>query len=447
MILTIKQYIETLTNAEGRFRTLGRLYPVTDGNGDPVFTMPGHGLADFDVVADGAAYTLRCPLKFDRNSAAGLRVLGEKEQRLDSRFFTGWRLLENEAVVFGEDGEPVEVDILARMTPQGEKAADFLQKKVAAHDTEAILAALKSFGELIEWASSNKCEGITGNKLLVGPDGQVRVTGFSANDASPEIALAFFFTACLPADFAKMGLPLVSGYSSARPTAQRLCAAVSVDFPELTQILAGDVAGGIRKLCGRTPDRITALGVKLSGEMPHVAEKDKESVSGYSWSPDDGEGVKCVRDGAGWRYVDRLNRPVIETVWLSASPFREGRAEVEAASGKGLIDRKGGAVLEPVYEELSWDEYWGLATAMTEGWWVLLDRDGELLTRERYDWLGECSEGLILAQKEGKCGYIDTEGREVIPFIYDDATSFSEGCAFVTSDGESFFIDGRGKTL
>lgn len=445
MILTVQQYIEALTNADGRFRTLERIYPVTDRSGDPVFAMAGHGLADFEVMAGGAAYTLRCPLRFDRAAASGLRALGEKEKGLGSCFFTEWRLLESEIVLFGESGEAVEVDILARTAPQGEKAAGFLQKMAAAHDTGTILAALRSFGELTEWSRDNRCAGITGRKLSVESDGRVCVTGFSAHDASPMIALAFFFTAAMPANFAEVGQALISGNSSARATAERLCAASAAEgFPEPAQISAGDVAAAIRKLSGRTADEIAALGAKLSSEIPRPADKDKES---YSWRSDGGDGVKCVRDGAGWRYVDRLNRPVIETVWLSASPFREGRAEVEAVSGKGLIDRDGRAVLEPVYEELSWDDYWGVATAMAEGCWSLTDRDGALLTREGYDWLGECSEGLILAQKGGKCGYIDTEGREIIPFVYDDATSFSEGCAFVTSASESFFIDRTGKVL
>jgi hypothetical protein len=84
---------------------------------------------------------------------------------------------------------------------------------------------------------------------------------------------------------------------------------------------------------------------------------------------------------------------------------------------------------------------------MTEGRWSLADRDGQVLTAETYDWIGECSEGLVLAVRAGLCGFLDTAGHEVIPCIYDDASSFSEGCALVSLAGESCFVDARGEVL
>jgi hypothetical protein len=99
------------------------------------------------------------------------------------------------------------------------------------------------------------------------------------------------------------------------------------------------------------------------------------------------------------------------------------------------------------YEEYVWDGDRGVATLNTEGCWSLAAADGRPLTTERYDWIGECSEGLFLAQRDGKCGYLDPEGREVIPCVWDDAASFSEGRALVCSGGERFFIDHRGERI
>ncbi len=443
MILTIQQYIEALANCDGRFRTLGKVWPMTDAAGTPVFAMPGHGLADFEVMAGDVRLTLRCPLRSDAEAAVRLRALRDKDKGLGSRFFTEWDLLEKEVVLFDTAGKPAEVDILARPAPEGEPAADFLQRAVLSENPqEKILVALWSFGEMAEWTRNKGCERIAARRLFVSGGGKICVTGFSAHDESPIIALAFLFTAAMPGRFAEVGLPMISGSAAARPLAEKLCAASSeAGFPEPVQILAGDVAGGVRRLSERQPGEISALGEKLSADLGAPPEKQ---ASGYSWRADDGEGIKCVRDGGGWMYVDRRNRPVIDAVWLHATPFREGRAEVETAGGKGLIDKEGRALLEPVYEELAWDEYFGLTTVMKEGRWSLLDREGILLTAETYDWLGECSEGLILAQKDGKCGFLDTEGREVIPCVYDDATSFSEGCAFVTLGEESFFINNQG---
>ncbi len=117
------------------------------------------------------------------------------------------------------------------------------------------------------------------------------------------------------------------------------------------------------------------------------------------------------------------------------------------ASGATLEVRWSGPDPRPEWEEFVWDGQWGLATVMEEGRWWLADRRGEMLTTEFYDWLGECSEGLVLGQKGSLCGFLDTDGREAIPFIYDDASSFSEGCALVSLDGENFYINTRGERI
>lgn len=447
MILTIRQYIEALTNSEGRFRTLAKIYPVTNAAGEPVFSVPGHGLADFEVVADGVGMTLRCPLRHSAEAETKLRALAEKDRGLASPFFTEWTLREKEIVLFDDAGNPIETDVLSRISIGGVSATRFLQDAAAKGDVRLIMSALDSLAALAEW-SQNAGREVAARRLFFGTDGSVRVSGFSARGELGDVALAFFFTAAMPGMFAETGLSLLTRAIVARPLAIRLCAEASVSgFPEPQRILAGDIAGPLRRLAGYPPGKVAELGRRLMSEIefsrPEAAPV--EESSGYAWAEDESDGLKCVKDVDGWRYVGSDDSPVIDRVWLFAAPFREGRAEVETVEGKGLIDKDGHYVLEPVYEEVAWDEYWGLAAVMLEGRWSLLDREGTLLTETHYDWLGECSEGLILAQKEGRCGFLDTEGREVIPFGYDDAASFSEGCAFVTAGGESFFIDSSGQ--
>jgi hypothetical protein len=379
MILSIHQFIEALTNTDGRFRTFGKVYPVEGSDGLPLFVMPGHGLVDFEVMADGEHLTLRCPLRGDAYAALRLRALAEKDRGLGSRFFTEWSVLESEVTLFDDDGKAFRVDILVRQAFTGERFTEFLQRAASERNVAAVEAVARSFGELTEWAQNAGRSGISARRLRVAPDGSLTLTAFSAGDESERIA-------------------------------------------EMIHLAS------------------------MGGHVPELAEEEKrEKASGYEL--DEGDGIRCVRDGGGWMYVDGRGRHIIDTVWLSAAPFREGRAEVETATGKGLIDREGRRILEPVYEELSWDDYFGLVAVMKEGRWWLLDRDGVMLTDESYDWLGECSEGLVLTQKDGKCGFLDTEGREAIPPLYDDATSFSEGCALVNLAGEAFCIDASGRRI
>jgi hypothetical protein len=374
MIITISQYVEALSAPDGRFRTLERLYSAGDDSGAPLFSMPGHGLVDFEVMAGGVRHTMRCPLMYGTDAAARLRAIAERDRGLGGRFFTEWRVAEAEIVLFGEDGEAFEVDILVRPTPMGEPLADFLARAVASGDSAALGRVSENFEELVRWAESVGAGGITMHRVLAGPDGSLSVKAFSAADETRRI---------------------------------------------LEILSAG----------GGAPPRGT----------------DGKGASEYEL---DGEGdVRCVRDGGGWMYVDRTGRAVIDSVWTAAQPFRGGRAEVETRAGRGLIDIRGREVLSATHEEVVWDDYWGLATVMTEGRWSLSDRDGNTLSKGDYDWLGECSEGLVLAVRDGLCGFLDTAGHEAIPCIYDDASSFSEGCALVSRGGEGFFIDSRGRRI
>ncbi len=377
MILTISQYIEAFTSPDGRIRTLERLYPVYDGVEEPLFAMSGHGLVDFEVMARGERYTLRCPLMWDGDAARRLRAFAEKDRGLEGRFYTEWRVLGAEVVLFGDDGSAFKVDVLARLSPVGEPLVDFLEKAVQRGDTDALEVVGRSFEELAAWADRMGRGGVAPHRLIVGSDGNVRLTGFSADDRTERIR-------------------------------------------EMLQ----EAADGGQKRSG-SPDETEATGYGFGG---------------------DGK-IRLVKDGGGWMYVDRLGHAVIDAVWTRAEPFRGERAEVETQSGKGLIDTKGRRVLPPVYEEVVWDDYWGVAAVMTDGRWSLADSEGKDLTTGTYDWLGECSEGFFLAQKGDKCGFIDTAGREIIEFVYDDASSFSEGCALVCSDGESFLIDARGQRI
>lgn len=66
---------------------------------------------------------------------------------------------------------------------------------------------------------------------------------------------------------------------------------------------------------------------------------------------------------------------------------------------------------------------------------------------EKYDELGEYSEGMAPVRKGEKWGYIDTKGNELIPCKYDEASRFSEGVAAVSQNGKWGYINTNGETV
>jgi hypothetical protein len=177
MTINIQQYIEALTNNEGRFRTLSGFWPLNDGRGEPVFSVPGQRLVDFEITDGETVMSLRCPLNGGVKAADKLAVLAAKDAHLASEFFTPWMLLEQEIVLFDRAGNPVEVDVLVRPAEKGFPLEQFLRE--VAGDEQLAGVALDEVIKLGEWSRGVGRE-VASHRLLFGTDGSVRITGFSA---------------------------------------------------------------------------------------------------------------------------------------------------------------------------------------------------------------------------------------------------------------------------
>jgi hypothetical protein len=306
MILTISHYLEALGSPDGRMRTLRRLAPVCDADGMPVFAMPGHGLVDFEVTTDGKRRTLRCPLTWDERMAERLRALAEKDRGLGGRFFTEWRVLEGEIMLFGADGGHFEADILVRPTPVGETLADFLEKAVAGENGDAIEAACRSFEELVRWVDSVGRAGISPRRLRVGPDGALFLTGFSATDERERVRDMF----------RAVGQP-----QEPAPVPPTGCEEWVWDG---RLGLATVMTGGRWELAGRDGRVIT------SGP--------------YDWLGEWSEGLLLAQKGGRCGFLDTSGREAIPCIYDDASSFSEGLALVTFGDRQFFIDPRGNRI-------------------------------------------------------------------------------------------------------
>lgn len=88
--------------------------------------------------------------------------------------------------------------------------------------------------------------------------------------------------------------------------------------------------------------------------------------------------IRISRDGVyGFMTTQGVIR--IEPQFLWAEDFREGRAEVQCASGMGLINKQGEFVIEPCYEDIDYDERSGEVRVRQNGEWGLRNYEGEWL--------------------------------------------------------------------
>ncbi len=91
------------------------------------------------------------------------------------------------------------------------------------------------------------------------------------------------------------------------------------------------------------------------------------------------EGMCVAQSEAGYGYISESGEELIAPQYLWAGDMREGRAEVETASGMGLIDCEGRYIIEPHYQIVEYDVTSGCSRAKSGGEWFVFDYQGRLI--------------------------------------------------------------------
>lgn len=93
----------------------------------------------------------------------------------------------------------------------------------------------------------------------------------------------------------------------------------------------------------------------------------------------------------------------------------------------------------------------GVAPFYKEGKWGLIDKEGTVILKPKYDVIEEFSEGRAVVgigeYFNKKYGYIDTNGKEIVPVKYDSANDFEGEEAYVNDQGTWYYIDKNGKCV
>jgi hypothetical protein len=174
-----------------------------------------------------------------------------------------------------------------------------------------------------------------------------------------------------------------------------------------------------------------------------ILKPDNRKPSNHKWQIER-EGVVWCQTAQGVHYTDTNGNPLTPDIFVWGEPLREGRAMVETESGYGLIDKQGNFRLEPHFEELAWNERTGVCVAMIGGRWDMYNRDGEKITEESYEWIGEACGDLYPMIDNGQSGFLGCDGRIAIPAEWDSANSFGNHLTTVTRDGNLHIIDKEG---
>lgn len=181
-----------------------------------------------------------------------------------------------------------------------------------------------------------------------------------------------------------------------------------------------------------------------------------------NWDFAEGLAAAMRQDGDKWGYIDRSGNFAINPRFDDyprgyVFPFSDGAARIKAGDKYGYIDRNGEFIIPPKFLHGS-DFTEGVAGVVVDGpclyfdigpctggeilgpkeseapppcKFALIDKTGAFISKLRFDYVKDFSEGLAPVRVGDKWGYVDKSGRMAIPAQFDDAAPFADGLALV----------------
>ena len=237
------------------------------------------------------------------------------------------------------------------------------------------------------------------------------------------------------------------------------------------------------------------LAVKKGNYWGYTDENGHEIIPcKFRMASDFNEGLAAVSEKGKWGFIDVNGNYAIAATFSKASNFSEGLAWVQLNNGKMVFIDKGGNVVIDLDLNNASDFKNGLASAFIreKGWgvidsasnWVikpkkqwlnigefnefgltkirlkkgayaLINRKGEILTKNSYDEISKFSEGFAVVRRKGisekgakmnsAFGLIDTNGKETVKAAYQKMGPVKNGLAMFCSQGNYGYLNPQGK--
>ena len=196
------------------------------------------------------------------------------------------------------------------------------------------------------------------------------------------------------------------------------------------------------------------LAVVIKGDEMAVINKVGGVIipSGYdNIYLDETSPILTERDGV-YRFYSRVGKPLYGE-YDRAIPFAFSRAVVGNGDTLSVISPKGERLHSGVYKDIRIISDTLMAIQDSVGLWSLSNMQGEILTKKKYEQMGDFSEGLAPVVLKGKYGYINTAGEEKIAVNMSYSSTplkemaFKDGRARTSYRGKYGMIDGTGRRL
>lgn len=173
--------------------------------------------------------------------------------------------------------------------------------------------------------------------------------------------------------------------------------------------------------------------VSMNGMYGYLDEK-LEPVTEFIW-----EELTLISDGMGaakkdgkWALVNKNGKEKTEYLYedvirdLYGFCSRQGRVFVKEQGTYRVVNKKGEAVSDLVFENARCFSDDGYAAVCNDGKWGFVNTDGELMIDYQYEDARSFHNGFAEVCMQGKWGYIDTQGNVAVDPVFETVTAMSE---------------------
>ncbi len=466
--ITVNNYIETILNPLGKFKTLNIKAKLDSENNPILYTKSG--MVTFEVSIAGIDYLLKCFTNTNIISYSRAKLIAQHTHIKQYKNLTSYQYLYREMLIFNSVGEYNYVDVILEETPKGVSLSSKIYELQRTCDYKTAEIVFKNIINMFNWM----CDfGITHNNItpqniiidnnlnpiLINYDLAVKHKSYSDFQAMASLAITYFTSICTEKEITSID-SFQRNYKEISRKIITIVANATIE-PELDQIK--ELAKGILDSSSNIQDwnYVRAILISIStilqkykslysalnsSEIKSVEPKvDIRNQYDFIGALSDNM-IRVERDNK-WQFINYNGDVVINKSFDMAYDFIESRAAVSIEDKWGVINQNGDFVIPPIYEDLTWDGDANVAIASNNGLMGLINRSGAIVAPFIYDSIYTCSDGCLLAQTNYFYGYLKPNGEVAIEFKYDTASSFRNGVAAVEIGEDKFFIDTHGNNI
>lgn len=158
---------------------------------------------------------------------------------------------------------------------------------------------------------------------------------------------------------------------------------------------------------------------------------------------DETEGLRGIRKGGRFGFVDNQGRLRIANRYEGIKPFHDGFAAVKILGKWGFVNHAERLVIQPVYDDVSAFRN-GIAVVMQQGKYGLINKAGEVVLPIRYGSIEPLSSGRFELRNGTLAGLADSDGRMIFAPKFNTITDLDNGYVIVGRDGKYGLVTLKG---